>query len=376
MSDRKSIPEHIKVKIWSDSAGRCQLDGCNKPLWYNGLTFADGNFAELAHIIGAKSDGPRGNNDSLKLQTDPTNIMLLCRECHKLVDDKLNKSKYSADVLISMKKKHEERVRFLLGIPRNQTTIITYSCKIKDRFITLDTESIYNAILPNYPDDHHDYWLSINNKVFNPLYDWKSATAEIDDLCNKIESKNINSTLYKLSIFGIGPMPLLFYLGYKLGDTISGEVYHDRRENIPEERFNWNEEGNPQKLNFSTSLVKKTSTKKVLITLAISDYIEKDKYEPIIDESFSVYNLSINKPNPSCITRKSDLVSFGYKFRELLNLVQKNHGKDCEIHLIPAVPASIAISAGRIILPTKDPEINLYEYLNGSPENVITINKK
>lgn len=43
---RKSIPEAVKLQLWVKSAGRCEFKGCNTPVWYNGLTLSEGNFAE------------------------------------------------------------------------------------------------------------------------------------------------------------------------------------------------------------------------------------------------------------------------------------------------------------------------------------------
>lgn len=50
---RKSIPETVKLQLWVKSAGRCEFKGCNKPVWRNELTLSEGNFAEVAHIIGS-----------------------------------------------------------------------------------------------------------------------------------------------------------------------------------------------------------------------------------------------------------------------------------------------------------------------------------
>jgi len=51
-------------------------------------TLTAGNFAQAAHIVAFKDNGPRGN-----VQDGPddinriTHLMLLCPTCHKLIDD-------------------------------------------------------------------------------------------------------------------------------------------------------------------------------------------------------------------------------------------------------------------------------------------------
>ena len=67
---RKNVPLHTKLKLFGKSAGRCEFNGCNKLVWRNDLTLTDGNFGEVAHIIAASEDGPRGTKESTNLQIE------------------------------------------------------------------------------------------------------------------------------------------------------------------------------------------------------------------------------------------------------------------------------------------------------------------
>jgi hypothetical protein len=60
--NRPAIPEHIKLKLWVLSGGRCEFPGCNKYLWRDGLTLSEDNFSHMAHIVAAVPGGPRGNH--------------------------------------------------------------------------------------------------------------------------------------------------------------------------------------------------------------------------------------------------------------------------------------------------------------------------
>ena len=112
---RKKILETVKLQLWVKSAGRCEFKGCNKPVWRNELTLSDGNFAEVAHIIGSSKDGPRGAEQSEELQTDFTNLMLLCQPCHKEIDD--NPANYPVELLRNWKESHENRVEIQTSYP-------------------------------------------------------------------------------------------------------------------------------------------------------------------------------------------------------------------------------------------------------------------
>ncbi|NEP08242.1 MAG: HNH endonuclease, partial [Okeania sp. SIO4D6] len=103
MAKRKPIPETTKLQLWVKSAGRCEFKGCNTPVWYNGLTLSKGNFAEVAHIIASSKDGPRGTDQSEEMQVDFDNLMLLCKSCHKEIDD--HPEKYPIELLRSFSQK-------------------------------------------------------------------------------------------------------------------------------------------------------------------------------------------------------------------------------------------------------------------------------
>lgn len=375
---RDPIPDRIRNKVWIEAAGRCEFRGCNVHLWYNDITGKITPFGELAHVIGASRKGPRGNWNSPNLQTDPSNLMLLCKKCHKEIDYGNNIAEYPAAILFEMKKEHEERINFLLDTPRDKTSVLKFSCPIKNNPIVINNESIYNAVLPKYPDSLPAYWHSIEIDSFDYSdAHWQYVMSIIDKEFEKIDKKIQNAEINNLSVFGIAPIPLLVYFGFKFNDKLPADIFHARANNLPEKRFNWVDSDKNENTQYTVETIRKTKSKKVLLLLALSDYLEQDKYESIIDnKNFNIYKLSIKSPNPKYLKSKLDLNTYKYEFRNLLNTIQKDCGKDCEIHLLTAIPACIAIETGRIILSTKDPAILLYEYLNGNPQSVITINKK
>ncbi|MFR1275659.1 MAG: HNH endonuclease signature motif containing protein [Parabacteroides merdae] len=98
------IPKSVQHEVWWKAAGRCEFKGCNKPLYKHGVTLDECKISELAHIIGDSENGPRGDKKLSKvLAKDPKNIMLMCPECHKYIDNE-GKDKYTAEMLFDMKK--------------------------------------------------------------------------------------------------------------------------------------------------------------------------------------------------------------------------------------------------------------------------------
>jgi len=93
------------------AAGRCQFNGCNTPLFRSALTMRTLKKQNVAHIIGASKRGPRGGDPMpLSERSKIHNLMLTCPTCHGEVDNKKLAKKYPKDLLLTMKKEHEDRV--------------------------------------------------------------------------------------------------------------------------------------------------------------------------------------------------------------------------------------------------------------------------
>lgn len=376
---RKNIPETVKLQLWVKSAGRCEFKGCNTPVWYNGLTLTKGNFGEVAHIIGSSKDGPRGTDQSEELQIDFSNLMLLCQRCHKEIDD--HPEMYPVDTLREWKQEHENRIEIQTSYPEDihKSTVLLFSVNIGDRRVPINMEAIRNAMFPKFPTDLKGIKIEETdfNRVGNTEY-WKTfAETKIKRKVLRYLEEGIDDVKIKhLSIFGIAPMPLLMYLGMCIGDTVPTDIYQSHRniENTSK-TWSWQDDANLE-LFYLVSCEQEGTSELVLLKLAISDAIERDKYEDLVSDNCSVYQITIFEPSLHFLKSPKQLENFSYEYRKLLNQIQSKHGKNCKVLILPAVPVSIAVECGRVILPTKDPEIYVCEYYRekGGFQKVLQIN--
>lgn len=377
---RKSIPDTTKLRLWVASAGRCEFKGCNEPVWYNGLTLSEGNFAEVAHIIGSSKDGPRGTEQSEELQIEFENLMLLCQRCHKEIDD--NWQNYPAKMLRDWKREHEYRIEFQTSYPEeiHKTTVLQCSINIGDRFVPINIEAAFNAMFPKYGTDKKG--VKIEETDFDRFEEaeyWQSfAEKKIKRKVHRYLEEGIDDKKIKhVSIFAIGPMALLMYLGMCIGDTIPTDIYQSHR-NIENTSKTWSWlNGSFEKFDFMVNEEKIADSKEVILKLALSDYIERDKYQELLtDTDYSIYEITVPQPSPHILKTKNQLENFSYEYRKLLNLIQKRHGQNCSINLLPSVPVAVAVECGRVILPTKDPQIFVWEYYQnqGNFKRVLRIN--
>ena len=140
---RPAIPENVKRELWIKSGGRCEFRGCNKYLYKDGVTKQPKNLANIAHIVSWTSTGPRGNQNSEKLATDISNLMLTCSEHNNLIDDPQYVDMYPVELLQQYKREHEERIYRVTGMGQEYgVRIIKMISKIQGQVSIIDDKAV------------------------------------------------------------------------------------------------------------------------------------------------------------------------------------------------------------------------------------------
>ena len=101
-----SISDKTRKDLWAKSGNRCAI--CKKE-FFTSIDTDDFNIGEECHIVSSSPNGPRhiedyGDYDSFD------NIILLCRNHHKEIDDPANFRIYTVEKLSEIKKEHEKWV--------------------------------------------------------------------------------------------------------------------------------------------------------------------------------------------------------------------------------------------------------------------------
>jgi hypothetical protein len=103
-----AISVKTRVLLWTKAGGLCS--NCRRQLVMSATATDDESLVgEGAHIVAEEDNGPRA--DPTRAPDDRnrySNLVLLCRVCHKLVDDQVNT--YTVSVLTRLKEAHERRV--------------------------------------------------------------------------------------------------------------------------------------------------------------------------------------------------------------------------------------------------------------------------
>lgn len=366
-SRRLKIPDDVKLKLWVLSGGRCEFPGCNRPVWRDGLTLKDDNFAHMAHLVAVSPNAARGDEaSSPELATDFSNLMLVCFDHHKLIDGK-HEGEYSLEFLREFKARHEERIQRQTAIaPEMGTTVVRFMARVRERKMNIPVSQAYDAIFPRFPADEKGIVLDFTNKEgAGDASHWTSFASDVDaQLRHALTPGNDQRRIEHLSVFAAAPIPLLMHLGNQIGGTIPVEIYQKHRNS---DDWKWGAEP-PGELASPYAIRRPLRSDirvpQVAVLLSISGKVHDEEVQAVLPD-VPRYELTVQNPSRDFLQYRSQLSQFSTAYRELMKELREVHGPECQIHLFPAVPIAIAVACGRELLPKADPRVHVYD-LDGS----------
>jgi hypothetical protein len=104
--ERLAPTQQTLKRLFAYSGNQCSRLGCSRYLVDDGGTM----LGKVAHIHAAGRKGPRfDDNMGNEARRAFDNLLVLCGECHDIVDDKAREIEFPADILRSWKAAHEAR---------------------------------------------------------------------------------------------------------------------------------------------------------------------------------------------------------------------------------------------------------------------------
>ena len=358
----RHIPEKIAILLYVHAGGRCEFDGCNRYLLEHYPTETVGNFAEKAHIWGFKEGGPRGKGTGRPIDVNNlANLMLLCKDCHKCVDD--HPDDYPVEVLKKFKEDHEDRIYDLTGIAKDRDTIpLVLKGLIGGRPADISLEEMQSAVAPNYLKKRSKIEINFCNIFDNPKQSyWDVAKGIIDDVVPRLYSLTAKpGCTIRVSVFALAPIPLLIYLGAKLSDKMGVDLYQRHRDT---ETWSW--KGGEGRAEYFTQCLQKGKPKTpVSLIVNLSGKNNAESLPANLTCDATIYELTLKQQDcsPLFLNTKEDLVEFKRKYNETLATIRQAHPDLDTLHLFPAVPSPVAITIGRSRLPKVDAMLKVYDY--------------
>jgi len=358
---RTTIPEQLK--LWLRAGGRCEFNGCNEHLSRDDLTLSEANFSNIAHIVAWTENGPRGKDPLPPNQRNLCeNLMLVCRKHHKLIDDSKYVSDYPTEKLLTFKREHEERIERLTAMhPDRGTTVIRFKANVGGEAVEIPKAQIEAAIEPMFPTDTKGIEVDLTKLPGgdDPAY-WRSMGQGIEQYMQQTYMPGIQTESIKhVSVFALGPIPLLIAFGYCLSNKVPAGLYQRHRDT---EDWTWKKKGSP--VSYQTKILREGKDDElVALVLSLSGTVALSELPHELDQ-LTVYEITLaggTKPDPGFLRQAEDLETFRELYQGFLRDLRRNHPGLQEIHLFPAVPAPVAVTCGRELMHKVDPTLVIYD---------------
>ena len=372
----RTVSERVARRVWVAAGGRCTI--CNRYLLDDETTGQDVMIGQLAHIVGwSTADGsPRGSADlDAALRNEADNLMLLCYDQHKVIDEKSLWAVYDTDTLRSMKRGHESRVRDLTAMGHDRsTTVLRVVGGIHDQAVDLTDARVRDALFTNkrFPDwtlrgsDEYEVDLRTlpGEREGTSVY-WASAQAHLEERLGRLRTMAARGRVTHLSVFPLARIPVLILLGKLLDDTVPIDLYPKRRDG--DEGWGWTPAAAHVEFDFTQLCVGSDPTK-VALLVSVSGSVDQDRLPDEIDDRYTIYELrpADTLPKPGLIGSADSLDAFSHTWREVLATVEAQHHGVQALPTFSAVPAAAAVSMGRHLMSAAHPPLDIYDRVTGS----------
>lgn len=362
---RGKKPSQITImKLVAAAGGRCQFEGCSCNLFKDNMTWAELNRSNVAHIVAASPDGPRGSEDSEVLSDKLSNLMLLCPTHHKEIDS--DPDSFPIERLHRMKQTQEAKVNSLLeGMFFSESEIVILESPIKGKAdIHVDKMQCVEALR----SIHYNPASSIPAKIsvesvgaYSSSSYWTILTEKLEaDVEKVIFSRFQYNPELRVAVFPLAPIPLIAKLGELLGDKRGIDIFQKTRK---PDTWCWQNEAASNMFITERIVYNTGDSEKIALIFSLTALIDDSRVRKIYDAGI-VYRISAKQRGVDCISSLEDLKLFWQEFQKVCDQI-KNKDKREEVAVFPAVPVSAAFEIGRRHMPGVHPVLHIYDDDNG-----------
>ena len=348
----RHISPSVACELWARAAGRCEFGDCNRLLYKSPVTEERVNISEKAHIYSFSPHGPRGRGPYSKNTAglnDVHNLLLVCHDCHKTIDQDKTGLQYSADLLKKWKTAHEARIALVTRIlPKRKSHVTLFGANIGSERSPLQFDECAEAMFPSrFPAHERPVVLSMvcEHDDSSKEY-WKTEAENLRAAFERYITPLINeASPCHFPLFGLAPQPLLILLGSLFTDKIPVDVYQLHRE-----PRTWSWQSYPNGFEFRVTAPQNLSGEPALI-IAVSAKINHDRASKITGPNVSIWELTTDTPHNDILKSEGQLAMFRQAARNVMLEIASAHGQNTPLKIFPAMPMACAIELGRIRMP-------------------------
>ncbi len=385
---RGRIKESVRNALWARTAGRCTI--CNRRLLGDSRTYLHSVLlAELAHNIGA-IDGPesprRNENDGVEDTEAEENLLVLCHDCHKVIDDPDHIDFFPPERLREIKEAFERRIEMVTengGLTR--TAALRVGSRIRGSLALASQREVAETLLAvNYlglveTQRTGDFTCRIHGSADGRGF-WESAQQSIEDTLALARQAIDSGDVEHISVFAIAPIPLLVYLGWRLDDKTPTRLFQKHRD--PSIGWSWSSQDEPVEFGVSVTdgdaaALGAQDSEDVVLVCAVTSQVNVGLLPDNLSDAprIEVGPLGVS-PDPTLMSHEQSLSNFASQWREALAMAESQYPNAKRWHLVASAPVTVAIEAGRAVMRDAHPPVTVYERRAESYEGVLVVNER
>ncbi len=375
---RARTSESARIEVWAKSAGRCVL--CSRYLVGQTGYFHTTLVGQLAHITGA-TDGtgsPRGQS-VLRAGERATaaNLMLLCYDCHRRVDSRGMSSYYDEASLIQLKEIHERRVRdatdFAMLAP---TMVLSVAARIRGSFAPATDRQISEALraanLAPGMDDPRDARVDVSLPDSEEAdWSWDRARDQIRRSVEMMRERAANHSIGTAAVFAIAPIAVLALLGFYLDDKTDVRVMPANRRD-DDARWLWPISQQREVAFDHDPLQPDPVSEDVLVIVSVSGSVDRALMPSEFADVPSVL-LTTAELGPEVVDSPATVAAFGSRWRSLMAAIELAYPAAERVHVVAAIPATLAVEIGRAYMKDSQPDLIIYQRRDDSYYSAVTL---
>lgn len=365
-----------KLKVWVRSGGRCAF--CNVYLLESELTLRPVLLGEVAHNIAASDTGPRGDATvAAPERNSADNLLLLCGLHHPDSDKRVQLDLLTVDQLRALKAEHERRIREATeSVGRKRTVLLRMQGHIRGATVDVGLEAATSAVLrssnrfPELPLSFDRQGVEIDLRhvageatAENAYY--QAATARIDEVVNQLlRPAAERGAVPHLSIFAIARLPLLVYLGSRVDDALTVDVFQRHRAT---ESWVWPDPADDDP-SFAVrrepppdSADDHLATEGVLIINASGTIHRSELPESTSGLPAYIVGLEHGTPHTDTVRSRASRDSFEQAIRTMLGQLEQDNKSIRTLHVFAAAPVSVGVTLGRSVGWGIHPRLVVYD---------------
>jgi hypothetical protein len=305
-----------------------------------------------------------GGDDPLALdrRNDFDNLILACADHNHLIDDKNYEQDYPVERLREFKREHEQRIALLTASgPELKTHIVRLKANVGEGVVDIPLEKIREAIFPYYPADLNGTEIDLTKFAGNDTSAyWQTAAAAVEKAISEMMAPRIDGSAARhVSVFALGPIPLLVKLGHCLGNKLHVEFYHRHRD---DQDWKWKTTNGTVK--YKHSVIREgTVDSKVGLVLSMSGTIPLRDLPNGFAHKYPIHEITLDglPPTPLFLKTRGDVTEFKLIYETFLRGMKRDYPGVKELHIFPATPPPIAVMCGIVPFRKIDPALIVYD---------------